>query len=139
MRTASCECLPCAEAENSKSESTPPPTQTVGAQKARQPTRDNGVGFGMTILVGWSIPRSFRWCGSSGSAAGLRCAQVALGRVLREIENHDLIRSARAVNVKLNRFANGAVLLLDGFVVRDDVHRVFVVLVVHFFQRDLNR
>ena len=93
----------------------------------------------MTILIGWSIAGGLGCGRSSRSSAAFRSAQVAFGRVLSQVEDDDFVRSARAANVKLNRLADGAILLLDGLVVRDNVDRVFVVLVVHFFQRNLNR
>src|SRR3984957_3712751 len=80
-----------------------------------------------------------RRAGGWSRTGRLGSAQVSLGLILGEIDDDDLVRSARALHVKLNGLANGLVLLFNGLVVGDDVDGVAIVFGVDFLQLHLNR
>ena len=61
-----------------------------------------------------------------------------LGLILADVEHDDLIRSASAANVKLDRLTNGLVFLLDVFVVGYNVNGVFVVLGIGLTEQHLD-
>src|ERR1700735_815313 len=101
----------------------------TGSQRDRGWT---GAAVRAVLITG----RGSRGRGRSGRFGG---AQIALGLVLGEIENDNFVGSASAFHVELDGLANGLVFFLDALIVRDDGHRVAVVLGVNFLQLHLNR
>src|SRR5690348_5694514 len=105
-----------------------PFTRGLGLSFFIRLSRNCAIRCGIISEISSKSPQLLARSGRRSGSGGFRRCEITRNLIFRDIVNDDFVRDVRAVDVELDRFLDGAILLLNPAVIGDDVERERVAL-----------